>query len=111
MSPVHVQPPRVYLSLTSTTIPPNITRLQSRVAIRNYDIDPSIIPSIKVKIPQRKYAQDCGAANHALHLWQLQATMHANFPNEGFARAIIDYETGKSLEFCHLIKMDKYRDI
>ena len=44
-------------------------------------------------------------------MWQLQATIHANFPNEGFARAIINDETGKSLEFRHLIKMDKYCDI
>ena len=33
------------------------------------------------------------------------------FPNKGIAGAIIDDETGKSLEFCHLINMDKYRDI
>ena len=37
--------------------------------------------------------------------------MHANFPNEGFVGAIIDNEAGKSLEFRHLIKMDKYRNI
>ena len=37
--------------------------------------------------------------------------MHANLPNEGFPGEIIDYEIGKSLEFWHLIKMDKYRNI
>ena len=37
--------------------------------------------------------------------------MHANLPKEGFSGAIIDNETGKYLEFGHLIKMDKYRDI
>ena len=37
--------------------------------------------------------------------------MHANLPNKGFSGAIIENETGKSLEFCHLIKMDKYRNI
>ena len=37
--------------------------------------------------------------------------MHANLPNEVFAGAIIDNETGKYLEFCHLINMDKYGDI
>ena len=37
--------------------------------------------------------------------------MHANLPNEGFSGAIVDNETVKSLEFCHLIKMDKYRNI
>ena len=40
----------------------------------------------------------------------MQAKMHANLPNEGFAGAIIDDEIGKSLEFFHLIKMDKYRE-
>ena len=98
-------------SLTSTTITPNITCLQSCVAIINYGINTSIIPRIKVKIPQHKYAQGYGAANHALQLWQLQATIHANLLNEGFAGAIIDDETSKYIEFRHLIKMDKYRDI
>ena len=37
--------------------------------------------------------------------------MYANLPNKGFDGAIIDYETGKYLEFRHLIKMEKYRDI
>ena len=37
--------------------------------------------------------------------------MYENLPDERFDRAIIDNETGKSLEFCHLIKMGKYRDI
>ena len=37
--------------------------------------------------------------------------MHDNLPNKGFAGAIIDNDADKSLEFCHLIKMDKYRDI
>ena len=111
VSPVHRQPPKVHLNLTSTTISPNITHLQSRVAIRNYDIDPSIIPSIKVKIPQRKYAPGYGTSNHALQLWQLQATMHDNFPNEGFSGAIIDDKIGKFLEFCHLINMENYCNI
>ena len=111
VSPVHSQPPRVHPSLTSTNIPPNITHIQSRVAIRNYGIDPSIITSINVKIPQRKYAQCYGAANHALQLWQLQETTNANLPNEGFSGAIIDNKTGKFIEFCHIIKMCKYRDI
>ena len=37
--------------------------------------------------------------------------MHANFPKESYSGAIIDDETKKSLEFRHLIKMDKYRNI
>ena len=99
VSPVHSQPTRVHPSETSATISPNITRLRSHVAIINYNIDPSIIASIKVKIPQRKYAQGYAAANHALQLWQLQASMHTNLRDEGFTRAIIDDETSKSLEF------------
>ena len=51
VSPVHSQSPRVHSSLISTNITPNITCLQSRVVISNYDINLSIIPSIKVKIP------------------------------------------------------------
>ena len=57
--------------LTSRTISPNITRLQSRVAIINYDIHTSIIPIIKVKSAQHKYAQGYAAANHGLQIWQL----------------------------------------
>jgi hypothetical protein len=37
--------------------------------------------------------------------------MQENFPTENFACAILDEETGRSLEFRHLIKLDKYRDI
>ena len=37
--------------------------------------------------------------------------MLANLPNKGFYGAIIDDEIGKSLEFCHLTKMDKYHNI
>ena len=109
--PVKSQPPRVHPRLTSTTISPNITSLQSRVSISNYDIHPSIIPGIKLQSPQRKYAQVYTAGKHALHLWQLQAAMYANLPNEGFAGAIIDDKTGKLLDFFHLNKMDKYPDI
>ena len=32
-------------------------------------------------------------------------------PHEIFSGAILDDETGKYLEFCHLIKLDKYRFI
>ena len=37
--------------------------------------------------------------------------MQKNFPDENFASAVIDDETGKSLKFRHLIKLDKYRTI
>ena len=107
VSPVHSQYPRVHPSLTRTTIPPKVTRLRSHVATSDYDINPSLIPSIKVQIPEGKYAQGYGAKNHALQQWQQKATMHANFPKEGFIGMIIDDKTGKSLEFRHLIKMYK----
>ena len=104
MSPVHRQPPRVYPSLTRTTIPTKLTHLRSRVVISNYDIDTYLIPSIKIQSPQGKYTQGYSAANHALHLWQLQAIMHANLPKEGFSGEIIDDEKVKSLEFRHIVK-------
>ena len=111
VSPVHNQPSRLHPSLTSTTIPPIVTRLRARVAISNYDIDPSHIPSIWVQIPQGKYTQGYGAANHALQLWKLEATVHDNFPDEGFSGVIINDETRKSLAFRNFINMDKYRDL
>ena len=60
---------------------------------------------------QASLSTEESAANHALQLWQLHTTIATNFPQENFAHAIIDEETGKSLEFRHLIKLDKYRDI
>ena len=63
------------------------------------------------QIPQRKYAQGYAALTHVLHIWQLQATMNANFSNESFYGAIIDDESSKYLEFCHLINIYKYRNI
>ena len=41
----------------------------------------------------------------------MQAKVHANFPNEIFSGSIIYNETGKSIEFRYLIKMDKYGNI
>ena len=37
--------------------------------------------------------------------------MQENYPYENFACAILNEETGRSLEFRHLIKLDKYQDI
>ena len=37
--------------------------------------------------------------------------MASNFPNENYAHAILDEETGQALEFRDLIKHDKYRDV
>ena len=85
--------------------------LRSRTNRVNATIDPSLIPDINIKIPERKYAHGLTAANHALQLWQLNASLKENFPNEKFDGAILDDETGKSLEFRHLIKLDKYRAI
>ena len=41
----------------------------------------------------------------------LSTTLQKHFPSENFACAILDEETGKSLEFRQLIKLDKYRAI
>ena len=44
-------------------------------------------------------------------MYILTATLQRHFPSEKFACAILDEETGKLLEFCQLIKLDKYRAI
>ena len=85
--------------------------LRMRANLSNQAIDPTLIPGIKIDSPERRYAHGYTAANHALQLWQLNTTMQKNFPNKNFASAVLDNETGKSLEFRHLIKLDKYRTI
>ena len=85
--------------------------LRSRANLSNHAIDPTLIPGIKINSPERRYAHGYTAANHALQLWQLSTTMQKNFPDENFASAVLEDETGKSLEFHHLIKIDKYRTI
>ena len=44
-------------------------------------------------------------------MYTLASTLHDNFPSENHAYAILDEETGRTLEFRQLIKLDKYRDI
>jgi hypothetical protein len=78
--------------------------LRTRTNLVNSQIDPTIKPT-------DKYIRGFAAANPALQLNQLARTMQGNFPTENFACAILDEETGQSLEFRHLIKLDKYRDI
>ena len=85
--------------------------LRRRANIINSQIDPAIIPGIDIDKPTPKYSRGLSAANHALQVYQLAQTMQANFPTENFACAILDDETGQSLEFRHLIKLDKYRDV
>ena len=85
-------------------------KLRARSNLINSQIDPSLIPSINVA-KRHKYSRGLTAANHALQIFQLATTMQKNFPLENFACAILDEETGRSLEFRHLIKSDKYRDI
>ena len=79
--------------------------LRSRANLSNHAIDPTPIPGIKIVSPERRYAHGYTVANHALQLWQLSTTMQKNFPNKDFAGAVLDNETGKSLEFRHLIKL------
>ena len=85
--------------------------LRRRTNIINSQIDPAIILGIDINKPTPKYARGLSAANHALQVYQLARTMQANFPTENFACAILDDETGQSLEFRHLIKLEKYRDV
>ena len=85
--------------------------LRSGPNLINSQIDPSIIPCIDVFKPAHRYARGLTAANHALQMHTLSTTLHKHFPSENFACAILDEETGKSLEFRHLIKLDKYREI
>ena len=76
----------------------------------NSNIDPSLIPAVHINRPQHKLARGFAVADHALQLFQSHATMKTNYPKE-FAGAVLDNETGNSLEFRHLIKLDKYLDI
>ena len=85
--------------------------LRSRTNRVNATIEPLLIPGVNIKRPERKYAHGLTAVNHALQLWQLNASLKENFPNENFAGAILNDEIGKSLEFRHLIKLDKYQAI
>ena len=86
--------------------------LRNRAHLINSQIDESLVPAIDLFKPTQKYTRGLAAANHALQLTQLART--AAQPDdlvEDFAFAILDEETGKTLEFRQLIKLDKYRDI
>ena len=76
----------------------------------NNNITQDIIPAIHINHKQHKLARGFVAANRALQLFQLHSTMKANLPEE-LVGVVIDNTTGDSLEFCHLIKQDKYRGI
>ena len=84
-----------------------------RANLVNSQIDPNIIPATNVLRDAHKYSHGFTAANHALQMYQLALSMHERdrLPNEFFANAILDEETGRSLEFRQLIKLDKYRAI
>ena len=75
------------------------------------DINPDLIPDIDVTKTGHRYARGLAAANHALQMYQIHTTMASNFPNENYAQAVLDEETGQALEFRQLIKHDKYRDV
>jgi len=84
-----------------------------RAYLINSQIDPNIIPATNVLRNAHKYSRGLTAANHALQIYQLALSMHERerLPNESFANAILDEETGRSLEFRELIKLDKYRTV
>ena len=93
--------------------PPPRYNLRSRKNMANStnsDIGPSLIPAIHINCPQHKRARGFAAANLIFQLFKSHATMKANYPR-GFAGAVLDNKTGNSLEFRHLIKLVKYRDI
>ena len=77
----------------------------------NSDINPYSIPGIKIRRTAHKYINGLATANHALQICQPESSIDLNLPAHYFACTIIDNETGKLLELCHLIKMDKYRDV
>ena len=83
--------------------------LRNRALLVNSQIEASLIPSTNIFKPTQKYTRGFSAANHALQLSQLPT--HANFPTENYACAVLDEDTGETLEFRQLIKLDKYRDI
>ena len=82
--------------------------LRSRAHIINLLINPSLIPAIYVTQPTTQYARGLAAANQALQIYTLACTMQENFPTKNFACAILNEETGRTLEFRHLIKLENY---
>ena len=85
--------------------------LRNRALIINSQIDESLVPAIDLFKPTQKYSRGLAAANHALQINHLARTSQPNVPAEDFAFAILDEETGKTLEFRQLIKLEKYRTI
>ena len=62
--------------------------------------DTTTIPDLAINM-QQKLERGLGQANEILQLGELAHAMY-------FAGAIVDDETGKALEYCDLIKIDKY---
>ena len=87
----------------------NFANLATATSLCNNN--PDLISGINIHKPECKYTRGLAAANHALQVYQLHTTMAAKFPNKNYAHAILDEETGKALEFRHLIKLDKYRNV
>ncbi|KAL7534864.1 hypothetical protein ACHAXR_006130 [Thalassiosira sp. AJA248-18] len=81
--------------------------LRSRANIISSLIDPNLIPLREA----HKYSRGLTAANHAVQVYSIARSVHEKSPMENFAYAILNEETGRSLEFRQLIKLDKYRDI
>ncbi len=92
---------------------PPLTRynLRSCANLVNSQINPNIIPCIDVFKPAHRYARGLAAANNALQMSTLCTTLQKHFPSENVVCAILDEETGKSLEFRQIIKLDKYQEI
>ena len=73
-------------------------RFQRSLNLVKYDTP--TIPDLTINV-QQKLARGLGQANESLQPSKWAHEMY-------FAGAIIDYETYKALEYCDLIKIEKY---
>ena len=109
--PNHGYPAPKFISQEEDDKPPQPRyNLRKRKNLINSIINPSIIPGIHINRQTQRSTHGLAASNQALQMCQLHSTMTTNYP-EDFANSIIDKETGKYLEFRHLMKLDKYRKI
>ena len=105
---------------------PNIYNLRSRAQeISHSFIEPNIIPNLQLNTPNLKLNHEYASAAQAHQLKELLSKIQANPEawlangtididennNPYFLGSIINYDTGKSLEFHELVKMDKYRTV
>ena len=105
---------------------PNRYNLRSRAqSIAKSVIEPHPMPTLKLNTPNKKLNHRYASAAQAHQIRGLLSKIQANpeswltnatidideNTNPYFSGSIIDDDTGKSLEFCELIKMDKYHTV